>query len=347
MRRPRLEILILALLGAGAAGATEELVDGIAAQVGSDVVLVSEVMHASRSMANQLKAGGAPESEIAKVRASALEELIENHLLARVVKQSELSASDADVDKAIEGIAKENGLTVEQLKASVTAHDITYKEYREQIKHEIERRKVLQTMIASRVHLEEDDLKRLYARAVREAARGRRDGARPADPGRVRPRDGPRRQAGLPDRERRGGAHPPGDVLRGDGEGDLRGGADGRRRHRLDPQDSMAPWMLEALAPLQPGGVTGVIELPFGCGLMKLVERREWIPVTYEAAKPALEQQAFEVKMAEEYRTWMDQLRANSYIERRGYFADAAKLGAGSLGGEQEGETTTEETDTQ
>jgi peptidyl-prolyl cis-trans isomerase SurA len=97
------------------------------------------------------------------VRASALEELIEGHLLARVVKQAELTASDADIDKAIEGIAKENGLTVEQLQASVTSHDITYKEYREQIKHELERRKVVQSMIASKVRVEEDDLRRLYA----------------------------------------------------------------------------------------------------------------------------------------------------------------------------------------
>ena len=347
MRRRLLEVLIPALFAAGAAGAAEELVDGIAAQVGSEIVLVSEVMQATRSTANQMQAAGAPESEIAKVRASALEELIESHLLARVVKQSELVASDADVDKAIEAIAKENGLTVEQLKVSVTAHDITYKEYREQIKHEIERRKVLQTMIASRVHLEEDDLKRLYAEEyakqpaggetvhVRqilvvfgpEAGRDAKQACQIASAAEARIRQG----TSFEEMAKEISAVAPMD------------GGDIGWIHK----DSMAPWMLEALAPLQPGGVTGVIELPFGCGLMKLVERREWIPVTYEAAKPALEQQAFEVKMAEEYRTWMDQLRANSYIERRGYFAEAAKLGASSLGGDEEGEATTEETNTQ
>jgi peptidyl-prolyl cis-trans isomerase SurA len=346
MRRRLLEVLIPALFAAGAAGAAEELVDGIAAQVGSEIVLVSEVMHASRSMANQMKASGAPESEIAKVRASALEELIESHLLARVVKQSELVASDADIDGAIEGIAKENGLTVEQLQASVTSHDITYKEYREQIKHEIERRKVVQTMIASRVHLEEDDLKRLYAE---------RFSKQPAGGETVHVRQilvvfGPETGRELPEACR---------IARA-GEARIRQGtpfeAVAREISAVAPMDggdigwihgdSMAPWMKEALAPLEPGGVTGVLQLPFGCGLMQLIERREWTPVSYEAAKPMLEQQAFEEKVAAEYRTWMDQLRANSYIERRGYFAEAAKLGAGSLGGEQEGETATEGTGT-
>jgi peptidyl-prolyl cis-trans isomerase SurA len=347
MRRPRFEILIPALLAAGAAGGAEQLVDGIAAQVGSDIVLVSEVMHASRSMAGRLQAGGAPESEIAKVRASALEELIEGHLLARVVKQAELTASDADIDKAIEGIAKENGLTVEQLQASVTSHDITYKEYREQIKHELERRKVVQSMIASKVRVEEDDLKRLYAEQyAKQPAGGETVHVRQILVvfGPETGRDAPEacRIASAAEARIRQGTPFEAVAKEISAVAPMDGGDIGWIH-----KDSMAPWMLEALAPLAPGGVTGVIELPFGCGLMQLVERREWIPVTFDAAKPMLEQQAFEMKVAEEYRRWMDQLRANSYIERRGYFAEAASLKASSLGGEEEAEAPTEETGTQ
>ena len=346
MRRRLLQVLIPALVAAGAAGAAEELVDGIAAQVGSEIVLVSEVMQASRSMENQMKAAGAPAAEIAKVRASALEELIERHLLARVVKQAELVASDADIDKAIEGIAKENGLSVEQLKASVTSHDITYKEYREQIKRELERRKVIQTMIASKVDLEEDDLKRLYSEQyAKQPAGGETVHVR-----QILVVSGPETGRNLEqacqivtEAKARISQGTPFEAMAREisAVAPMDGGDIGWIHG-----DSMAPWMKEALGPLEPGGVTGVLQLPFGCGLMQLVERREWIPVSYEAAKPMLEQQAFEEKVSAEYRTWMDQLRANSYIERRGYFADAARLGSGSLGGEQEGETGAEGTGT-
>jgi peptidyl-prolyl cis-trans isomerase SurA len=336
MRRRLLQVLIPALAAAGAAGAAEELVDGIAAQVGGDIVLISEVMRISQPLVSQLQAGGAPEAEIAKARAAALEELIESHLLARVVKQSELTATDADIDKAIEGIAKENGLSAEQLQASVTSHDMTYKEYRAQIKRELERRKVIQTMIASKIDLQEDDLKRIYAEQFSK---------QPAGGETVHLRQilvvaGPEAGRSLPEACK----------IAEDAHTRIRGGASfeavAREISAVAPmdggdigwihRDSMAPWMLEALKPLQPGGVTDVIELPFGCGLMQLVERREWIPVTFEAAKPMLEQQAFEQKVAAEYRVWMDQLRENSYIERRGYFADAAKLKSSGLGGEQD-----------
>jgi len=334
MRRSLRAALAFTVLAATPAAATEQLADGIAAQVGSDAVLVSEVLHAARPMETQMKAAGAPEAELAKARASALEQLIEARLLARVVKQSELHASDADVDQAIAGIAKENGLSLEQLQASVTSHDISYKEYREQIRQELERRKVVQTMIASRVRVEEDDLKRLYAEQFsKQPAGGKTAHLRQIlivfAPEIGRDRAEACRLAGAALTRIRQGtsfedvAHEVSAVAPMDG-GDI----------GWIHEDSMAPWMKVALAPLAPGGVTDVIELPFGCGMMKLVEQREWIPVTYEAAQKALEQEVYEQKLAQEYRVWMDQLRKNSYIERRGYFADAAQLGAGALGGE-------------
>jgi hypothetical protein len=38
-----------------------------------------------------------------------------------------------------------------------------------------------------------------------------------------------------------------------------------------------------------------------------------------------LEQEVFENQLAEAFREWMEELRDRTYIERRGYFADAAR----------------------
>jgi peptidyl-prolyl cis-trans isomerase SurA len=320
--------LAAAALAPRTAAAAEELVDGIAAQVGSDIVLVSEVRRAAQPMESQMRQAGAPESEIDKARAAALEQLIETRLIARVAKQSELRPTDQEIDEAIEGIAKENGLSLEQLKASVTSHDISYKEYRDQIRQELERRKILQTMISSRVHIEPEDLKRMYAEryadqpqggeavhvrqiivvAGPEANRTLEQACELTRVAKVRISDG----VAFEDLAREISAVAPQE------------GGDIGWIHA----DSMAPWMHDALASLEPGGVTGVLELPFGCSLMQLVERRDWKPVSFEDAKPMLEQQVFEQKLSDAYREWMNELRENSYIERRGYFAEAAKLGA-------------------
>jgi peptidyl-prolyl cis-trans isomerase SurA len=331
MRRVIGAAFVLCAFAAGGAAATEEVVDGIAAQVGSDIVLISEVKRASQSLEAQMVAAGAPESEIAKVRAAALEQLIEGRLLARVVKQSELRATDSEVDDAIAGIAKENGLSLDQLKASVTSHDISYKEYRDQIRQELERRKVVQSLVSAKVRVEPDDLKRLYAEQYSNQPPG-------GQTFHVRQiivvfgEDVGRSQAQACEIVKLAATR----IHEGVAFEDL-----AKEISAVAPQDggdigwihenSMAPWMKEALAPLEPGGVTGVLELPFGCSLMKLVERRDWTPVTFEAAKPALEQQAFERKLNEEYRKWMNQMREKTFIERRGYFAEAAKLPSSSL----------------
>lgn len=333
----RIRLLALASVALAVAGgpapAAEQLADGIAAQVGSEVVLVSEVMRMSRGDEAQLRAQGAPETELAKARASALEHMIEAKLLARVVKQSDLHAKDSEVDDAIAGIAKENGLTVEQLKASVNTHDMTFAEYREQIRQELERRKVIQSMIAARVRIDESDVKQMYTEQFsnqpeggetvhvrqiivvfgEEVGRDKAQACQIAKDSLARIRAG----ESFEDVAKEVSAVAPMD------------GGDIGWIHA----DSMASWMKTALAPLKDGGVSDVIELPFGCGVMKLVERREWTPITYDKAKPRLEELVYEQKLASEYRKWMDQLRQNTFIERRGYFADAARLDGSSLAG--------------
>jgi hypothetical protein len=53
------------------------VVDGIAAQVGSDTVLVSEVRDPRRPVEEKMRAAGAAESDLAALRADALERLID------------------------------------------------------------------------------------------------------------------------------------------------------------------------------------------------------------------------------------------------------------------------------
>ena len=70
-------ILLLAAVPASRPGAAELLVDGIAAQVGSDIVLVSEVLEMVAPTEVRMREAGAPDVEIAKLRADGLESIIE------------------------------------------------------------------------------------------------------------------------------------------------------------------------------------------------------------------------------------------------------------------------------
>ena len=97
----------------------------------------------------------------------------------------------------------------------------------------------------------------------------------------------------------------------------------------------LASWMADAVAQLEAGQVSSVIEMPFGCNLLELVERREFHPLSYEDAKDVVRQQIFNERMGEEYKEFLEELRKNTFIERKGIYADATRLRPGdAFGGE-------------
>lgn len=317
------------LLDAPARAADTALIDGIAAQVDGKIVLVSEVMRSVRPQEEAMRRAGAPEEEIAKLRAEGLERLIESRLVEKVVEESNAKATDEEIKRTIEGIAKENGLTVEQLYASVVFHGLTVDEYKAQIKHDFERRNLVQGMLGSRVKVEDDEIEELYAERygkhqeagesvhVRQLLRAHGGAAK-------RTQDEACAEVSLA-RDRIAGGEPFEKVAAQVSEAAPRDGGD----IGWLPLKSVAPWMKDAVSGLPDGGISQVLPLPFGCTLLQLVERRVLEPVSYEQAKETLSRELWERKLELEYRNWIEELRGRSYIERHGYFADAEKASGG------------------
>jgi len=330
MPRHRLLLpLLVALLAPGSRAA--EVVDGIAAQVGTDVVLLSEVMELVGPIEADARSQGVPEAEIAKVRAEALEQLIERRLLAKVVKDAHLEVSEGEVDNAIEGIAQDNGLSMDQLRASLGTHGVAWDEYRARIKTEIERNKVVGTMVGSQVQVEESDVRALYSELYSDQPEGGEEvhvrqilvlG------GEGTPRDVATACRAAREASARIAKGEPFEKLAAEvsAAAPQQGGDIGWIH-----VDAMAGWMKTEVATLEPGSVTGVIELPFGCTLLQLVERQEYAPVSFEAAKPALEREIFASREDVERRAWLEKLRSQTYIERKGHFAGTATLMAPPL----------------
>ncbi len=315
-----------------AAGGAERLVDGIAAQVGTRVVLVSEVLRASGPQEEMMRQGGAPEREIAKLRADALERLIEARLIEGIVAQLELYAKDEEIDETIRGIAEENGLTIEQVYASVVFHGMTRHEYREQIKHDLERRNVVNNFVGADVKIEDRDLRALYEERFANV---------PETSDQVHVRQilvsySERSKRNL-EQARELVAQTRERALAGEDFGELamevsevapsQGGDIGWL-----PTDQLASWMGDAILHLEPGGVSEAQVLPFGCSLLQLVERRRVKRLTFEQAQPMLHQELWNLALEEAYRAWMEELREQTYIARRGHFADAARFGESTFG---------------
>ncbi len=325
--------LLAALIVLVPVGQAEELADGIAAQVGSDVVLLSDVERLVAPVEAEMRQVGVPDAEIVKVRAEALERLIERRLIGQLARRAEIEASDAEIDQAIAAIGSENGLSPEQVRASVEAQGLPFDAYRGQLAEQIVHQKVLGSMVQSRVRVDEAELRRLYRTRFGEqrnegeevhlrhlviAPRGKGQAALDAAC-----QEAQRARARMGDV---GTFQQIGAELAGAG---LATGGDLGWVHAAD----LAGWMAPAVAELSAGQVSQPIETPFGCNLLELVARRQANPVTYEAARSQLRAQIFEERFAEEYMRFVEKLRERTYVERKGIFAEAARLGEPRSGG--------------
>ncbi len=303
--------------------AAEILVDGIAAQVGDDVVLASEIEELARPTIERMREAGVPEAQHVQLRKDALERLIEGKLIAAVVKRLELTATKSEVDTAIASIAKDTGLTLGQLADSVSGYGMTFEDYREKIKGEIERSKVLSTMVRSKVQITDAEIGVLFQRRYGD----QRDGGEEVhlrhimvlfDPENPMSRDlvcGEVRKA----REMIvSGSADFAQVAKSISNANPETGGDLGWIHL----DDLAGWMAPELLSLNRATpVSRVIEMPFGCNLLELVDRRVFQAMTLEGATPALEQELFQQRTEEEYLRWVNSLRESVYIERMGVYA--------------------------
>ena len=312
------------LLAASPASPDEILVDGVAAQVGEDVVLFSEVIAMVAEGEKQMRAAGSRDDQIAKLRAQGLERMIEEKLIRNEVKRMELYASDEEVDETIAMIARDNGLTPEQLEKSVSTNNMDFEDYREQIKEKIEYQRVLQVALIPQIEVEETAVRRLYDQRFKDQPDGGdqvhlRQLLVPVSPD----KDADAACAEVSAAAERIAAGEAFEAVASEvSVAAPEQGGDIGWLHA----SSLAGWMAELVAKLEPGEVSPVNRQPFGCNLLKLVERRAFERTSYETAMPQLHREIQQMMMESEFVVWMEELREHVFIQRYGYFADAARL---------------------
>ncbi len=315
-----------ALLVASSVSSDEILVDGIAAQVGGDVVLFSEVLAMVTEGERQMRAAGAPETQIAALRAQGLERLIEDRLIRNEVKRMELYASDNEIDETIAMIAGDNGLTPEELEQSVVDQNLDFEDYREQIKEKIEYQRVIQVSLMSKIEVEETAVRRLYDQRFKDQPEGGnqvhlRQLLVPT--GTDKSLDAACAEVSAAAAKIAAGESFEAVASELSVTAPEQGGDIGWLH-----ASSLADWMAELVAKLEPGEVSPVNRQPFGCNLLKLVERRAFERISYETAQPQLFREVQQMMMETEFVDWMEELRKHIFIQRYGYFADAARIDA-------------------
>lgn len=143
-----------------------EVLDRVVAVVNEDVVLLSEVTRAVQPYAEKIKSLGyslEKEREILfKVREDMLDQIINQKLTEQESKKYKLSVSEKEVDNAIERVKEANHYTDEDLRSALAKDKISMEEYRDKVKENILRAKLLNIAVKSKIVITRDDIKSYY-----------------------------------------------------------------------------------------------------------------------------------------------------------------------------------------
>ena len=167
MKKSTLLILILLLLGGNIflrEKAYGEIYNRVVAIVNADVVTLYELDTRMKELTGMTPEALKRKSEgqYIDTRRKILERLIEEKIAIEKIQELEIKVQPKEVDATIEKVKTDNKLTQEDLVAALKEQGQTYEQYRKMLKTELERMRLINHEVKSKIIIREEELKEYY-----------------------------------------------------------------------------------------------------------------------------------------------------------------------------------------
>ncbi|MEE8398515.1 MAG: peptidylprolyl isomerase, partial [Desulfobacterales bacterium] len=140
--------------------------DRIVVIVNDDIIVLSEVDQMLIPYRQKVETLGiSPEKQeqaLFGVREKILDQLIDDKLRDQEIISKELTVDERDVDAAIERVKQESYLTNEELQKALAQEGMTLDGYRQQVREQLLRGKLMNTEIRSKILVTQEDIKAYY-----------------------------------------------------------------------------------------------------------------------------------------------------------------------------------------
>jgi peptidyl-prolyl cis-trans isomerase SurA len=103
----------------------------------------------------------------AALRREVLDRLVDEHLILQQANELKLSVSSEDVDRTIEQIKRDNGLSDAQLADELRKAGQSMSSYRQELKKQIMRLRVINIAVGSKVTVSDSDVQSYYERHMK------------------------------------------------------------------------------------------------------------------------------------------------------------------------------------
>ena len=284
-----------------------KLLDRIVAIVNDEVITLSELKQA---MIYLTKTPNPPP----EVKRRILEEIINVRLTAQQATKLGLEVKDAEVERAIQKIIAQNGITLKKLKEDLTREGSSYEDYKNWIKTQLLKTKLIGLQVQSKVTVTDEEIKKYYQAHIDEY-KGYTEYYL--------------RHILLPfpstDEDKKRLIYVQQEILRllkkGISFSELAHkysqaptAKDGGDLGWIKARD-LTPEIRNIVTLLQPGEISPWIKTHIGFQLIQLEKRREVPDKTFLEVKEQIYRLFYQQKMEERYQQWLTQLREKAYIK--------------------------------
>lgn len=148
----------LGVLGAGAGAAVTRQADYIVAVVNSEPITNNEVRARFVRMEQQMAQQGAPMPPKNELARALLERMIVERAQLQLAQELGLQVSETTVDDAVLNVAKQNQLSVEELRKRITAEGLVFTQFRADLRNEILLNRVRDRELESKGKVSEQEI---------------------------------------------------------------------------------------------------------------------------------------------------------------------------------------------
>jgi peptidyl-prolyl cis-trans isomerase SurA len=299
--------------------AAAETVDRIVAVVNGDIIVLSELRQVSRNyidrMSEQFKVVGGNE-QLREAERRILDQLIDEKLVNQEADRLAITFSEREVDLAVKEMQNRNKLNDAQFAAALAEEGLTMSQYREQLKAQMKKVRVIDQEIKSRIQVSKEAVDAFYEKH--------------ADDFNAEPEVRIQQIRLLIPSDSSAG-----EVSRIQAQAEsilakIKGGEDFTALVGLYSQDPTAaaggdmgtfkrgellPAIDEYAFSMKPGEVSPVIRTEGGFHIVKVLGRREPAALSEEERRAEVKELLFSEKAEEDFKAWIEKLRKKAYIE--------------------------------
>jgi peptidyl-prolyl cis-trans isomerase SurA len=310
-------LLAVALTGTQA---TATIVERVVAVVGDQPILLSELRGRTKPFEAQM--GGAPADRAAQrsqLFSQMLERIVDEELMRRAASQAKVTVTDAEVDAAVERVARGNNVSAEELLVEVERSGVSRTQYKRELRGQLLDAKVMNTRAQGRVNVSPDEVRVAYQEFVadeRKALPVQLAVIRLPVPTLAAPNEKRRIEdlaKTLVQQARAGASFE--EMSRQYGATQTGRPGDGLLP-RVAPAQ-MPPELAIAVLPLEPGQVAAPVWSDNTWLIIKLLERAPSSLPSFEEAEMQVMQRVQMQKLEKVRRRWLDDMRKRTHVEIR------------------------------